>query len=65
MEVYRLGPEEESQACFVGYLGCYVCDLLHVFNILDLSKSYNDFSFQKVHLFNKDNNINTAEKEPA
>ena len=22
-----LGPEEENQACFVGYLGCYACDL--------------------------------------
>ena len=22
-----LGPNEEHQACFVGYLGCYACDL--------------------------------------
>ena len=29
-----LGPKEESQACFVGYLGSYVCDLLYVFDTL-------------------------------
>ena len=22
-----LGPKEDNQACFVGYLGCYACDL--------------------------------------
>ena len=22
-----LGPKEENQACFVGYFGCYACDL--------------------------------------
>ena len=67
MEVYEktitgLGPKEEYQACFVGYLGCYVCDLnIFFMNCFDFSKSNNDFSFQKGH-FKKI--IETAEKEP-
>ena len=71
MDVYgntftSLGPKEDPRACLVGYLGCYLYDLLYVFDTLDLSKSYNDFSFQKVHLFEKTTtHINTAEKEHA
>ena len=38
------------------------CYMLIIFSI-DSSKSYNDFSFQKVHLF-KTKIIMTAEKEP-
>ena len=69
MEVYGktitgLGPKEEYQACYVGYLGCYVCDLYYVLmHCLDFSKSNNDLSFQKVHFF-KTKIIKTAEKEP-
>ena len=60
-----LGPKEEYQACYVGYLGCYVCDLKYMFlmHCFDFSKSNNDFSFQKVH-FLKIKIIKTAEKEP-
>ena len=38
------------------------CYMFVIFSI-DSSKSYNDFSFQKVHLF-KTKIIMTAEKEP-
>ena len=38
---------------------CYMCVILYI----DSSKSYNDFSFQKVHLY-KTKIIMTAEKEP-
>ena len=39
MEVYvktvtGLGPKEEYQVCFVGFLGCYVFDLYYVFDAL-------------------------------
>ena len=45
MEVYgktftALGPKEENQACFVGYFGFYVCDLLYVFNIYLICLKY-------------------------
>ena len=30
--IYRSGPKEEYQACFVRYFGCYVCDLLNAFD---------------------------------
>ena len=55
MEVYGkitgLGPKEENQACFVGYLDCYalamhvtcIMFLMHWFGV---SESY-DFSFKK------------------
>ena len=64
--VIGLGPKEEYQTCFAGYvyLGCYVCDLLYIFDTLFcFSKSYIDFSLQQVHLF-KTKFIQTAEKEP-
>ena len=41
------------------YVTCYMF-LMHCF---DFSKSFNDFSFQKVHLF-KTKITKTAEKEP-
>ena len=51
MEVYGktftdLGSKQNQyQACFVGYLGCYVCDLLYDLMLcFDFSKSYNDFN---------------------
>ena len=39
MEVYvktvtGLGPKEEYQVCFVGFLGCFVFDLYYVFDAL-------------------------------
>ena len=42
-----------SVTCYMFLMHCY-----------DFSKSYNDFSFQKVHLF-KTKIIKTAEKEPS
>ena len=27
-----LGPKEEYQVCYVGFLGCYVFDLYYVFD---------------------------------
>ena len=45
-------------------LAVTVCDLYYVLmHCFDFSKSYNDFSFQKVHLL-KTKIIKTAEKEP-
>ena len=32
-----LGPREEYKAFFVGYLGCYVCDVLYVLILLLIS----------------------------
>ena len=32
--IYRSGYKEEYKASFVGYLGCYVRDILYVFNTL-------------------------------
>ena len=56
--------QEENRAFLVGYRGCYVCDLLCVFDtFFDFSKPYNDFSFQHLHLFFKTKIINTVEKE--
>ena len=53
MEVYGktitgLGPKEENQARFVGYLRCCACDLYYFFmHCFGFSKSFNDFSFKK------------------
>ena len=49
--VTGLGPKEEYQVCFVGFLGCYVFELYYVLmHCFNFSKSFNDFSFQKVNL---------------
>ena len=47
---------EMTICCYMFYDTLILC--------VDFSKSYNDFSFQKVHIF-KTNIIKTAEKEPT
>ena len=60
MEVYGKqlqvwGPKEEYQACFVGYLGCYVCYLLYVGYIVLISVSPIMISAFKKFMFIKRN----------
>ena len=69
MEVYGktitgLGPKEDYLASLLDTLAAmYVTCNMYLMHCFDLSKSNNDFSFQKVHIF-KTKNIKTAEKEP-
>ena len=45
-----LGPKEEYQVTCFGFLGWYVSCYVFLMHCFDFSRSYNDFSFQKVHL---------------
>ena len=69
MEVYGktvtgLGPKTNIRSVLLDSLAAMHLSV-HYFlmHCYDFSKSYNDFSFQKVHLF-KTKIIKTAEKEP-
>ena len=58
------GPKEDYQTCLLNTLAAiYVTCNMFLVHCFDLSKSNNDFSFQKVHFF-KTKIIKTAEKEP-